>query len=92
MSQPLRLALAGLEARVPLVDDIDAAFAPNHAAFLVSLLQGLQRTRNAHDPVLWPIADYKRRGTIGARWPPVNGIIGGFRGNFGLCGWRIGAH
>ena len=92
MFWPLRLALAGLEAWVPLVDDIDAAFAPNHAAFLVSLLQGLQRTRNAHDPALRPIADYQRRGTIGARWPAVNGSIGGFRGNFGLCGSMIEPH
>src|SRR5690349_13704690 len=41
-------ALAGLEARVRLVDHVDAALAPDDAAVLVALLQCLQRIGDLH--------------------------------------------
>src|SRR5437899_3216077 len=47
-SRTLRSALAGLEARVGLVDDVDAAFAAHDAAVLVARLHGLQRMADLH--------------------------------------------
>src|SRR5262245_39253583 len=44
-----RSALAGFEARVGLVDDVDAALAAHDAAVLVALLGGLQRVHDLHD-------------------------------------------
>jgi hypothetical protein len=41
--------LASLEARVGLVDHIDATLAANHNAIFVTVFQGLQRTCNAHN-------------------------------------------
>src|SRR6185436_19105426 len=41
-------ALAGLEARVGLVDDVDAAFAAHDAAVLVAQLHGLERMADLH--------------------------------------------
>src|SRR5712671_767760 len=46
------LALAGLEARIGLVDDVDAALAAHDAAVLVALLERLQRIGDLHDQVL----------------------------------------
>jgi hypothetical protein len=41
-------ALACLEARVQLVDDVDAALATNQAVFAVTGLQGLERILDLH--------------------------------------------
>src|SRR6185437_13361554 len=44
------LTLARLEARVGLVDDVDAALAAHDAAVLVAQLHGLQRMTDLHGP------------------------------------------
>jgi hypothetical protein len=44
-----RLALAGLEAWVLLVDDIDPAFAADDAAVFVPLLERTEGIANLHD-------------------------------------------
>ena len=41
-------ALTGLEARVQLVDDVDAALATNQTVFAVTGLQGLERILDLH--------------------------------------------
>src|SRR6266481_5678978 len=47
-SRTLDSALAGLEARVGLVDDVDAALAAHDAAVLVAGLHGLERMADLH--------------------------------------------
>src|SRR5438067_7488897 len=65
-------ALAGLEAGIGLVDDVDAPLAPHDAAVLVALLQRLQRIGDLHDRVLGKARN------IGTRTRAVNpGQIGG---------------
>src|SRR5438046_6415985 len=59
-------ALARLEARIGLVDDVDAPLAPHDAAVLVALLQRLQRIGDLHDRVLGKARN------IRSRAPPVN--------------------
>src|SRR5437762_4456721 len=59
-------ALAGLEARIGLVDDVDASLAPHDAAVLVALLQRLQRIGDLHD------TDPRKARNIGSGMPPVN--------------------
>src|SRR5215203_1614063 len=44
----VRSALASLEARVGLVDDVDAALAAHDAAVLVAQLHGLERMADLH--------------------------------------------
>src|SRR5438477_3528081 len=60
------LALACLEARIGLVDDVDPPLAPHDAAVLVALLQRLQRIGNLHD------TDPRKARNIGSGMPPVN--------------------
>src|ERR1700732_978289 len=48
-SVPGASALARLEARIDLVDDVDAPLAPHDAAILVALFQRLQRIGDLHD-------------------------------------------
>src|SRR4051794_41709782 len=45
------LALARLEPRVGLVDDVDAALAPHQATVLVASLRRLERVADLHGPV-----------------------------------------
>ena len=45
-------ALAGLIARISLVDDIDPALPANDAAILMARLRSLQRINDFHGPVL----------------------------------------
>src|SRR5947208_15660619 len=45
-----KLALARLEARVGLVDDVDAALAAHDAAILVAQLHRLERMTDLHGP------------------------------------------
>src|SRR5438270_11294206 len=60
------LALACLEARIGLVDDVDAPLAPHDATVLVALLQRLQRIGDLHD------TDPRKARNIGSGMPPVN--------------------
>jgi hypothetical protein len=46
----LRSALTSLEARVRLVDDVDAALATNQTVFAVTGLQRLERILDLHFP------------------------------------------
>src|SRR5262245_8593437 len=46
------LALAGLVARIGLVDDVDAALAADDPAVLVPRLGRFQRVDDLHDPIL----------------------------------------
>jgi hypothetical protein len=48
--QMLQLALTGLEARIGLVDDVDAAFTAHDAAVFVTRFGRLQRIPYFHDP------------------------------------------
>src|ERR1700755_2322751 len=49
MDVKLSSALARLEPRIDLVDDVDAPLAPHDAAVLVALFQRLQRIGDLHD-------------------------------------------
>src|SRR5258708_7145047 len=59
-------ALARLEPRIDLVDQIDAPAAPHDAAVLVALLQRLQRIDDLHVPIP------RKRRNIGSRRRRVN--------------------
>src|SRR2546430_2184509 len=52
-------ALARLEARIDLVDNVDAPLAPHDAAVLIALLQGLQRIGDLHDTGPWEGAEHR---------------------------------
>src|ERR1051325_3023687 len=59
-------ALAGLEARIGFVDDVDAPLAPHDAAVLVALFQRLERIGDLHD------TGPRKARNIGSAVRPVN--------------------
>jgi hypothetical protein len=78
--QRLLLALAGFEATVGLVDDVDSALTPHQAVIAVPAAQGFQRITDFHDNLGLLFAGYIRSPlkAVNASCPPVvtgNGLL-----------------
>src|SRR5579885_2398338 len=77
---PAGSALAGFEAGIALVDDVDAALATHDAAVLVALLQRLQGIGDLHDKSSRRTGNLAKARNIGGAAASVNrGQISGRR-------------